>query len=72
MHMADRAKRFDAFLQSNERNILTQAGRISQDMAEEHVGGGINREMDFEHVKYDVMTRHGKAMEIAGMGGTRS
>ncbi|HPX57147.1 MAG TPA: hypothetical protein PK425_11480 [Syntrophales bacterium] len=41
-------------------------------MAEEHVGGGMNREMDFEHVKYDVMTRHGKAMEIAGMGGTRS
>jgi len=36
MHMADWGGRLDAFLQFNERNILTHAGQISQDMAEEH------------------------------------
>ncbi len=35
MHMADWVKKLDAFLQFNERNILTNAGRISQQMAEE-------------------------------------
>ena len=36
MHMADWIKKLDAFLRFNERNILTYAGRISQEMAEEH------------------------------------
>jgi hypothetical protein len=35
MHMADWIKKLDAFLRFNERNILTHAGRISQEMAEE-------------------------------------
>jgi len=35
MHMADWIQKLDAFLQFNERNILTHAGRISQQMAEE-------------------------------------
>jgi len=36
MHMADWIARLDAFLEFNERNILTNAGRISQEMAEDH------------------------------------
>ena len=36
MHMADWIKKLDAFLRFNERNILTHAGRISQEMADEH------------------------------------
>ncbi|MFH1212915.1 MAG: virulence RhuM family protein [Candidatus Neomarinimicrobiota bacterium] len=35
MHMADWVEKLDAFLEFNERNILTHAGRISQEMAEE-------------------------------------
>jgi hypothetical protein len=36
MHMSDWAKKLDAFLEFNERDILTHAGKISQKMAEEH------------------------------------
>jgi hypothetical protein len=36
MHMADWGGKLDAFLQFNERNILTHVGQISQNMAEEH------------------------------------
>lgn len=36
MHMADWIKKLEAFLRFNERNILTHAGRISQEMAEEY------------------------------------
>ena len=35
MHMADWVKKLDAFLTLNEREILTHAGRISQEMAKE-------------------------------------
>jgi hypothetical protein len=35
MHMADWIKKLDAFLSVNEREILTHAGRISHEMAEE-------------------------------------
>jgi len=28
----------------------------------------INRRIDAEHVKYDVVTSYGKLMEIAGLG----
>ncbi|OQW97217.1 MAG: hydroxyacid dehydrogenase [Desulfobacteraceae bacterium A6] len=35
MHMADWIRKLDAFLTVNERNILTHAGRISHEMAEE-------------------------------------
>jgi len=31
----------------------------------------INRKIDPEHVKYDVVTSYGKLMEIVGMGGAR-
>jgi len=34
MHMADWIERLDAFLQFNERNILTHAGAVSHDLAE--------------------------------------
>jgi hypothetical protein len=34
MHMADWVKKLDAFLEINDRDILTNAGRISHDMAQ--------------------------------------
>jgi hypothetical protein len=36
MHMAEWVERLDAFLQFNERNILTHAGSISHELAEQH------------------------------------
>jgi len=36
MHMAEWVHRLDAFLQFNERNILTHAGAVSHQLAEEH------------------------------------
>jgi hypothetical protein len=36
MHMSDWAARLDSFLQFNERNVLTHAGMISHELAEEH------------------------------------
>jgi len=39
MHMADWAARLDAFLEFNERNILTHAGSISHELAEAHALG---------------------------------
>ena len=36
MHMTDWVARLDAFLQFNERNILSHAGAISHQLAEEH------------------------------------
>lgn len=39
MHMADWIVRLDAFLQFNERNILTHAGMISHELAIEHAEG---------------------------------
>jgi len=36
MHMADWAKKLDAFLQFNERDILTHAGKVSMELAHEH------------------------------------
>lgn len=36
MHMSDWAARLDSFLQFNERNVLTHAGAISHELAEEY------------------------------------
>lgn len=36
MHMADWAKKLDAFLQFNERDILTHSGKVSMELAQEH------------------------------------
>jgi hypothetical protein len=36
MHMSEWAAKLDAFLQFNERNVLTHAGTISHELAEEH------------------------------------
>lgn len=36
MHMADWVRKLDAFLEFNERNILSHAGRVSADMAKQH------------------------------------
>ena len=49
MHMADWVKKLDAFLQFNERNILTHAGTVSHELAQEHA----HREFE----KYDAQRR---------------
>jgi hypothetical protein len=49
MHMADWIKKLDAFLEFNERNILTHAGKISHELAQEHA------EREFE--KYETERR---------------
>lgn len=36
MHMADWVRKLDDFLRFTERNILTHAGRISHELAEQH------------------------------------
>ncbi|CAN5312838.1 RhuM family protein [soil metagenome] len=36
MHMRDWEKKLDAFLQFNERNILTHAGKVSKELADGH------------------------------------
>ncbi len=53
MHMADWIKKLDAFLEFNERNILTNAGRISHELAEDHA------HKEFE--KYDALRRQMEA-----------
>ena len=39
MHMAEWVQRLDAFLQFNERNVLTHAGVVSHQLAEAHAHG---------------------------------
>lgn len=39
MHMAEWVQRLDAFLQFNERNVLTHAGAVSHQLAEAHAHG---------------------------------
>ena len=39
MHMAEWVQRLDAFLQFNERNVLTHAGAVSHQLAKEHAHG---------------------------------
>jgi len=36
MHMQDWIKKLDGFLQLNDHNILTHAGKVSHDLASEH------------------------------------
>jgi len=36
MHMADWIAKLDAFLEFNEQNILTHAGKISRELADAH------------------------------------
>ena len=39
MHMVDWVKKLDAFLEFNEKNVLTHAGKMSHDLAEQHAAG---------------------------------
>ncbi len=55
MHMADWVKKLDGFLQFNEKNILTHAGKISHQMAQEYA------EKEFE--KHEVNLRLIEATE---------
>jgi len=57
MHMADWVKKLDAFLQFNERNILTHAGTVSHELAQEHA----HREFE----KYDTRRRQLEAQQPA-------
>lgn len=43
MHMAEWVQRLDAFLQFNERNVLTHAGAVSHQLAEEHAHAQFER-----------------------------
>lgn len=43
MHMAEWVERLDAFLKFNERNILTHAGAVSHQLAEEHAHAQFER-----------------------------
>ena len=49
MHMSEWVQRLDAFLQFNERNVLTHAGAVSHQLAEAHA------HMQFDH--YDAERR---------------
>ena len=49
MHMVDWVKKLDSFLQFNDRNVLTNAGKISQQMAEERAFGEFERFEDGQH-----------------------
>ncbi len=55
MHMADWAAKLDAFLQFNERNILTHAGKISHELALEHA--------HTEFIKFENERRRREAVE---------
>ena len=55
MHMADWIGKLDAFLQFNERNILTHAGKVSAEMAREHARA--------EFAKHDEERRRLEATE---------
>ncbi len=46
MHMAEWIERLDAFLQFNERNILTHAGSISHELAEQHAQAEFEKHED--------------------------
>ena len=51
MYMADWIKKLDKFLQFNEKNILTNAGKISHQMALEHAEGEFDK---FKNERRDV------------------
>ena len=55
MHMTDWVAKLDAFLRFNERNILTHAGKVSHELAEEHAGA--------EFLKYDQQRRSLEAQQ---------
>lgn len=57
MHMVDWVGKLDAFLQFNERNILTHAGTVSHQLAEEHAHA--------EFARYDEQRRHLEAAQPA-------
>ncbi len=57
MHMAEWVERLDAFLQFNERNILSHAGTVSHELAERHA----HAEFD----KHEAERRRLEAMQTA-------
>jgi hypothetical protein len=55
MHMADWVKKLDGFLEFNEQNILTHAGKVSHKLAQDHA------EREFQ--KYETERRRIEATE---------
>jgi hypothetical protein len=55
MHMADWVQKLDAFLEFNERNILSHAGRVSAEMARQHA--------EHEFAKHEATLRIREAAE---------
>ena len=58
MHMTDWIAKLDAFLRFNERNILTHAGKVSHELAEEHAHA--------EFLRYDEHRRALEAQQPTG------
>jgi hypothetical protein len=54
MHMADWAARLDAFLEFNERNILTHAGKVSHELAQRHADEQFQRFDAERHSRAEV------------------
>jgi hypothetical protein len=55
MHMADWVKKLDAFLQFNERDILTHAGKVSHELAEQHAHEQFAK---YEELRRQLEARH--------------
>jgi hypothetical protein len=55
MHMSDWVRKLDEFLQFNERNILTHAGKVSHELAQEHA--------EQEFAKYEADQRRLEATQ---------
>jgi len=56
MHMADWEEKLNAFLQFNERNILSHAGKVSRELARDHAHA--------EFIKYDTERRAREDAEL--------
>ncbi len=54
MHMAEWVQRLDAFLQFNERNVLTDAGAVSHQLAEQHA-----------HTQFELLDGERRRLEAA-------
>ena len=50
MHMADWIKKLDAFLNINDRDVLTHAGKISHDMAQQRTEGQYAQYLSLIHI----------------------
>ncbi len=74
MHMADWAAKLDAFLQFNERNILTHAGTVSAELARRHAERQFDQHEEARRLReaseptsdFDKVVEKAKRMEGGG------